>query len=49
MRELKGFRRVPLGPGEARSVEFSVTPAMDITDAVPIYNEAIEFVEGAGL
>ena len=30
-------------------LEFSVTPAMDITDAVPIYNEAIEFVEGAGL
>ena len=27
LRELKGFRRVPLGPGEARSVEFSVTPA----------------------
>jgi len=27
VRELKGFRRVPLGPGEARSVEFSVTPA----------------------
>src|SRR3954467_15052806 len=30
-------------------LEFTVTPVIDITDAVPIYNEAIEFVEGAGL
>jgi hypothetical protein len=28
---------------------FTVTPVMDIMDAIPIYNEAIEFVEGAGL
>ena len=26
---------------------FTVTPVMDIMDAVPIFNEAIEFVEGA--
>ena len=25
---------------------FTVTPVMDIMDAVPIFNEAIEFVEG---
>jgi len=30
-------------------LDFTVIPAMDIMDAVPIYNEAIEFVEGAGL
>jgi len=28
---------------------FTVTPVLDIMDAVPIYNEAIEFVQGAGL
>ena len=27
VRELKGFRRVTLGPGEARTVRFSVGPA----------------------
>jgi hypothetical protein len=30
-------------------LDFTVMAAMDIMDAVPIYNEAIEFVEGAGL
>src|SRR3954451_24776954 len=29
-------------------LEFSVTPVIDITHAVPIYNEGIEFVEGVG-
>src|SRR5690348_3267300 len=30
-------------------LEFTITPVIDIMDAVPIYNEAVEFVEGAGL
>ena len=44
VKELKGFRRITLAPGEAKTVEFTLGP-----DALSFYNEEMRRVVEPGL